>query len=57
VALAKRNANIYLSHCAPRAILLTGSAARGLADCYSDIDMIVYYNGALPTDEQLLHVG
>ena len=42
VALAKRNAEIYLSHCAPRAILLTGSTPRGLADCYSDIDMIVY---------------
>jgi hypothetical protein len=53
LALAKRNADIYVSHCAPRAILLTGSAAEGLADCYSDIDMIVYYDDALPTDEQL----
>ena len=53
VALAKRNADIDRSHCAPRAILLTGSAARALADCYSDIDMIVYYDDALPTDEQL----
>ena len=42
-----------VTRCAPRAILLTGSAASGNADFYSDIDMIVYYDAVLPTEERL----
>jgi hypothetical protein len=53
LALARRNAEAYISHCAPRAILLTGSTASGTADCYSDIDMLLYYEDALSTAEQL----
>ncbi len=53
VALARQNAQVYVARCAPRAILLAGSAAEGLADYYSDIDMIVFYDTMLPSDEQL----
>src|SRR5882672_7516369 len=53
LGLARRNAQIYVARCAPRAILLTGSAASGNADFYSDIDMIVYYDAVLPTEERL----
>ena len=35
------------------AILLTGSSASGNADFYSDIDMIAYYDAALPSEDQL----
>jgi hypothetical protein len=52
-ALARRNAQIYVAQCAPRAILLTGSSASGTADVFSDIDMIVYYTDRLPKDDQL----
>jgi Nucleotidyltransferase domain len=53
LALAKHNAQVYVSRCEPAAILLTGSVAEGLADCYSDIDMLVYYEHALPSAQEL----
>jgi hypothetical protein len=53
VTLARRNADVYIARCAPRAILLAGSAAEGLADYYSDIDLIVYYDTTLPSEAQL----
>jgi predicted nucleotidyltransferase len=37
----------------PRAVLLIGSAARGDSDCYSDLDLILFYDGELPSDGQL----
>jgi len=40
--LARRLAAVYVAELAPRAILLTGSAAAGESDYYSDIDMMVY---------------
>ena len=43
-ALARELARVYLEHTGPRAILLTGSAAVGEADVYSDLDLIVYYD-------------
>jgi hypothetical protein len=52
-ALARRNAAVYVTACAPQAILLTGSTASDTADFFSDIDMIAYYADALPADEQL----
>jgi hypothetical protein len=52
VALAARIAAAYVAHTAPRAILLTGSAAAGTSDYYSDLDLIAYYD-RLPTDDQL----
>lgn len=52
LALARRNAAVYIAHTGPRTILLVGSVALGECDGYSDIDMICYYD-ALPTNEQL----
>lgn len=37
---------------APRSVLLTGSAATGEADFYSDVDLIVYCDD-LPTEERI----
>jgi predicted nucleotidyltransferase len=54
-AVAERVAKAYLAHTAPRAILLTGSAADGGTDHHSDVDLIAYYDVA-PPDEQLQQV-
>jgi hypothetical protein len=43
-ALARRAADAYLVHAAPRAILLTGSAAQGDSDFCSDVDLLAYYD-------------
>ena len=42
--LADRLAALAAEHTGPRAILLTGSVARGDADEYSDVDLILYYD-------------
>ncbi|MGI9059346.1 MAG: hypothetical protein ACR2H5_12270 [Ktedonobacteraceae bacterium] len=42
LTLAKRNAQAYASLPNIKAIMLTGSAAEGISDFYSDIDMILY---------------
>jgi hypothetical protein len=49
VALAGRVAAAYVAHTTPRAVLLTGPAAAGEADAYSDIDLIAYYD--LPPED------
>ena len=36
-----------------KAAMITGSAAKGLADSYSDIDMTMYYEADLPSEEAL----
>jgi hypothetical protein len=51
-ALARRIAAPYAALPACRAIILTGSAAEGLADRYSDLDVILYYD-ELPSEEEL----
>jgi hypothetical protein len=51
-ALARRLADVYVAHTHPRAILLVGSVAEGLADDSSDIDLIVYH--AAPPDDSHL---
>src|SRR5579859_6050359 len=53
VSLAQRLSKIYVAHCAPRAVLLAGSAAEGLADEFSDLDVIAYYEDAIPDDARL----
>jgi hypothetical protein len=53
VGVAQRVARAYVAQCSPQAILLTGSAASGDADCYSDVDMCMYYSEALPPDTTL----
>jgi hypothetical protein len=50
--VAERLAAAYVEHVRPRAILLTGSAAAGGADPFSDIDMVVYAD-LQPTKQQL----
>jgi predicted nucleotidyltransferase len=52
-ALARRVAEAYLSHTHPRTIFLTGSAAEGTSDAYSDLDVIMLYDG-LPSDEAVV---
>ena len=47
-----RLAPAYLEHCRPRAMLLVGSAATGVVDGYSDVDLILYYDGAPTEDER-----
>jgi predicted nucleotidyltransferase len=51
-ALALRIADAVVEETAPRAILLVGSAARGGADLYSDLDLIVYCD-ELPAVERV----
>jgi len=48
-SLARRVAAAYVAHTGPAAVLLTGSAAEGEADRYSDLDLILHYDGALPS--------
>ena len=52
LALAQKNAAIYLANPKVWAIGVSGSVARGQADAYSDIDMSIYYK-ELPSDEEL----
>ena len=50
--LARRVADAYVRHTAPRTIFLTGSAAEGTADGYSDLDLIMHYD-VLPSDDAM----
>jgi hypothetical protein len=43
-------ADAYVAHTQPRVIFLTGSAAEGTSDAYSDLDLIMLYD-ALPSDD------
>lgn len=52
VALAVRIAEVYVTKTSPCAILLTGSAAEGTSDYFSDLDIIAYYN-RLPSEDKL----
>ncbi len=51
--MARRNAQVYATHPLTRAIIVTGSAAEGISDFYSDIDLIIYYDELLSEDELL----
>ncbi|MFN8661586.1 MAG: hypothetical protein U0075_06820 [Thermomicrobiales bacterium] len=55
IALAREMAAAYVAHTRPRAILLTGSAATGMSDPFSDLDLILYYEQS-PAAEQLTAV-
>lgn len=52
IAMARCAADVYVACSEPRAILLTGSVARGEVDHYSDLDLLAYYE-TLPSDEEL----
>ena len=48
--LAQRLVALEVEHARPAAALLTGSVSTGEADEYSDIDLILYFEGAIPDD-------
>jgi hypothetical protein len=54
-ALASEMAAVYITQAQPRAILLTGSAATGLSDAFSDLDLILYHERP-PAADQLAAV-
>src|SRR5215475_8462753 len=49
--LAEQLVALELAHTEPAAALLTGSVSTGDADEYSDIDLILYFEGELPSDD------
>lgn len=51
--LAERLVALEVEHTQPAAALLTGSASTGEADEYSDVDLILYFDGAIPDDEAI----
>ena len=50
--LAKQKIQPYIANPQTRAAMITGSAARGEADFYSDVEMFIYYE-QLPSKEEL----
>src|SRR5579862_7661105 len=52
VALARELAGEFSTLPSVRASMISGSAAEGCSDRYSDVDMMVYYD-LLPADEEL----
>lgn len=53
VTLARKVLQPYTQLPTLRAAMVTGSAAKGLADNYSDLDMTCYYADTLPDEEAL----
>lgn len=53
IQLAEQITSPYTKLPTLKAAMITGSAAKGLADVYSDIDMTMYYAGVLPDEETL----
>jgi hypothetical protein len=53
VALAEELTAAYEALMPARAVLLTGSAARGDSDFHSDLDLILFYGDELPSDDHL----
>jgi hypothetical protein len=51
VGLARQIMPVYMRHPGARAAMVTGSAARGEADRYSDLDVVVYYEDVPSLDE------
>ncbi|VEP16337.1 conserved hypothetical protein [Hyella patelloides LEGE 07179] len=51
-ALAKRNIQAYIANPEVKAAMVTGSTATGQADCYSDVEMFIYYD-ELPSIDKL----
>jgi Nucleotidyltransferase domain len=49
-ALARRIVDVHLEETRPLAVLLVGSAAAGVADRYSDLDLILYYDELPPAE-------
>lgn len=53
IQLAEKIAAPYTHLPTLKAAMITGSAAKGIADNYSDIDMTLYYDGELPAADML----
>ena len=51
--LAKTNVKAYIAHPKAKAAMVTGSVALGISDYYSDIDMSIYYEEELPSEQEL----
>lgn len=51
--LAKTNVKAYIANPKAKAAMVTGSVALGISDYYSDIDMSIYYDEELPSEEEL----
>ncbi|MGF1479384.1 MAG: hypothetical protein ACFB4I_07820 [Cyanophyceae cyanobacterium] len=50
--LAQRSVKAYIANPEAKAAMVTGSVAQGQADCYSDVEMFIYYD-ELPAIEKL----
>lgn len=53
VRLAQQVVQPYTQLPSARAAMVTGSAAKGLSDYYSDLDLTIYYADELPSEETL----
>lgn len=56
IQLAEQMTAPYAALPTLKAAMITGSAAKGLADCYSDIDMTMYYADELPDEATLTKI-
>ena len=56
LALGKKLLEPYTLLPNARAAMITGSSAEGVSDFYSDIDMTVYYENELPSEEDLARI-
>lgn len=56
LALGKRLLDPYTRLPGARAAMITGSAAEGISDYFSDLDMTVYYDQTLPSEEDLARI-
>lgn len=56
VALARRIVQPYTQLPTCKAAMVTGSAAKGLSDNYSDLDLTIYYQDELPNEDALAQI-
>ena len=54
--LGKKILEPYTKLPTARAAMITGSVAEGISDFYSDLDMTVYYENELPSEEELARI-
>lgn len=54
--LGKQILEPYTQLPSTRAAMITGSVAEGISDNYSDLDMTVYYEDELPSEEELARI-
>jgi len=54
--LGKKILEPYTKLPSARAAMITGSSAEGVSDHYSDLDMTVYYEGELPSEDAMARI-